>query len=287
MDPYSLAAVGLAGNIVQFIDFGAKLPSKANQIRKEGSTTENVHLEIVTKDLSLYTDSSRVEWESWKMEELSSGAQERLGEESSDRAPGPAKPLQLADGSQLLASIRTRADVAFLEQAGQLADANVGIQAALGQLREIERTSQQNTEALTLNDEMILTVVETSAASNNTEHFETRAVVAHAALNMGMHVASAVEVASEENRQQHEATRVEMERVRLEAEKQVQELREEIRLLKIEIEQSVQKVIASVGKVSAREQQRLKRWSNAKFSLWVAKEIMLKSLLEVLNLFKS
>lgn len=57
MDPYSLAAIGLAGNIVQFIDFGAKLLSKANQIRKEGSTAENVHLGVVTKDLSRYIDS--------------------------------------------------------------------------------------------------------------------------------------------------------------------------------------------------------------------------------------
>lgn len=200
-------------------------------------------------------------------------------------------------GTATLTTSRNRADVAFLEQAGQLAEANVGIQAALERLREIEQTSQQNAEALMLNDETILKVVETSAASNNTEHFETRAVVAHAALELqeasasnhdqtreqvasiGIHVASAVETASEENRQQHEGTRVEMERVRLETEKQIRELREEIRLLKIEIEQSVQKVVASVGNASAREQQRLKEWSNAKFNLWVAKEIMLKKLL--------
>lgn len=57
MDPYSLAAIGLAGNIVQFIDFGAKLLSKASQIRKDGSTAENIHLGAVTKDLARYADS--------------------------------------------------------------------------------------------------------------------------------------------------------------------------------------------------------------------------------------
>jgi hypothetical protein len=250
------------------------------------------------------------------MEELSAGVQEYLGERSSDRTQGAAKHLQLADGSQAagihkvqlrrkrrdiravtLTSCRTRADIAFLEQAAQLADANVGIQAAIERLRQIEQTSQQNAEALMLNDEKILTVVETSAASNKTDHSETRAVVALAAVELreastsnhdqtrdqitsfGIHVASAVETASEENMKQHEATREEMERVRLETEKQVRELREEIRLLKIGIEQSVQKVVASVGKISAREQQQLRELSNAKFNLWVAKEIMLKKLL--------
>jgi len=148
-----------------------------------------------------------------------------------------------------------------------------------------------------LNNQKILTIAETAAASNNTEHLETRAVVSCATVKLleasasnhiqsreqvasiGINVASAVEKASEESKQQHEATRIEMERIRLEAEKQVSELREEIRLLKIEIEQSVQKVVAAVGKVSIKEQQRLKELSNAKFNLWVAKEIMLKKLL--------
>jgi len=59
MDPYSLAAIGLAGNIVQFIDFGAKVLSKANQIRKDGSTAENIHLDVVTKDLSRHIECLR------------------------------------------------------------------------------------------------------------------------------------------------------------------------------------------------------------------------------------
>ena len=38
----ALAAVGLAGAIVQFIDFSAKLVSTAKQIRDKGDTAENV-----------------------------------------------------------------------------------------------------------------------------------------------------------------------------------------------------------------------------------------------------
>lgn len=200
-------------------------------------------------------------------------------------------------GTTTLTTRRRRADATFLEQAKQLADANSGIQATLERLKEIEQASQQNAEILMQNDDMILMAVKDLATSSKTGNLETQAAVADAALdladilasnhdqtrdhvvNIGLHIAGAVETASEVNRQQHETTRVEMDRLRIEAEKQARELREEIRLLKVEIEQSVQKVVASVGKVSAREQQRLKESSNAKFNLWVAKEIILKKIL--------
>ena len=49
MDP--LSAISLAGNVTQFFDFGVKLLSKAEQIRKDGSTAEDNHLGNVRKDV--------------------------------------------------------------------------------------------------------------------------------------------------------------------------------------------------------------------------------------------
>src|SRR5271168_879473 len=52
MDP--LSALSLAGNIVQFIDFGSKLLSGARELYKSPSGTLAAHheLELVTTDLS-------------------------------------------------------------------------------------------------------------------------------------------------------------------------------------------------------------------------------------------
>jgi hypothetical protein len=53
MDP--LSALGLAGNIVQFIDFGSKLVCKGRQIYKssDGALDRHVDLEAITNDLVL------------------------------------------------------------------------------------------------------------------------------------------------------------------------------------------------------------------------------------------
>ena len=51
----ALTAIGLAANILQFIDFGIKLVSKGNQIYRSGDGTlpENHDLAVVTNDLLL------------------------------------------------------------------------------------------------------------------------------------------------------------------------------------------------------------------------------------------
>lgn len=53
MDPFS--ALGLAGNIVQFLDFGCKLFSKAKDIHRNGSIAEHTDMLAVTDDLRRYT----------------------------------------------------------------------------------------------------------------------------------------------------------------------------------------------------------------------------------------
>jgi hypothetical protein len=51
LDPFT--AIGLAGNIVQFVDFSIKIVSKASEIKQstDGVLRENWDLEIVTKGL--------------------------------------------------------------------------------------------------------------------------------------------------------------------------------------------------------------------------------------------
>jgi len=107
------------------------------------------------------------------------------------------------------------------------------------------------------------------------EHVEIRNDVAEVRTD----VISTVEETARINRDEHEATRREMELLRQEAEEQVRQLRDEITLLKLDIEQCIKNAVESVGKVSAKEQRKLQEQSNAKFTLWAAKEIILRKLL--------
>lgn len=51
LDP--LTAIGLVGNIVQFVDFSSNIISKSRQLYQsaDGALTENIDTETVTKDL--------------------------------------------------------------------------------------------------------------------------------------------------------------------------------------------------------------------------------------------
>lgn len=69
-----------------------------------------------------------------------------------------------------------------------------------------------------------------------------------------------------------------MNRLKEQAERQIEVLTEEIRQLKIELEASVKTIVASLGTASKKEEQKLKDISNAKFNLWVAKELILEKL---------
>jgi hypothetical protein len=66
-----------------------------------------------------------------------------------------------------------------------------------------------------------------------------------------------------------------MNRLKEQAERQIEVLTEEIQQLKIELEASVKTIVASLGTASKKEEQKLK---DAKFNLWVAKELILEKL---------
>ena len=82
----------------------------------------------------------------------------------------------------------------------------------------------------------------------------------------------------DQNLAEHNKTRGEMNRLREQAERQVEVLTKEIRQLKIELEASVKSIVASIGIALKKEEQKLKDVSNAKFNLWVAKELILEEL---------
>ena len=54
MDPVSLAVVGLAGNVVQFVDFGCRILAKTRKIHRDGRVVEHKDLQLVTVDLIQY-----------------------------------------------------------------------------------------------------------------------------------------------------------------------------------------------------------------------------------------
>lgn len=49
MDP--LSAVGLAGTLVQLVDFSSKIVKEGHELYKSGSTAINVQAEAATRDL--------------------------------------------------------------------------------------------------------------------------------------------------------------------------------------------------------------------------------------------
>jgi hypothetical protein len=58
LDPFT--ALGLASNVVQFVDFTSKLISETREIYKAGSSTGNIELDAVTKDLQALTSGLKV-----------------------------------------------------------------------------------------------------------------------------------------------------------------------------------------------------------------------------------
>lgn len=139
----------------------------------------------------------------------------------------------------------------------------------------VSQLSQTNIAEHTSTKTVISAQIESSESNSIRRHEEvsTHANVVHVDLS------TRVDTASKENQAEHQATRLEMERIRKEAEAQVEQLKEEIRLLKLDLAESVKTVVACVGQVSAKQQKKLQESSNAKFNLWVAKEIILKKLL--------
>ncbi|KAL4927033.1 uncharacterized protein BDV17DRAFT_292926 [Aspergillus undulatus] len=107
MDP--LSAIGLASNILQFIEFGASLCGKIHEVASSatGSTQEIAHIGIVVEDLRSATDglSASVKGNSKHEVEIIqlAGRCKALSVELGDILP----KLKIKKGDRLWASIRT------------------------------------------------------------------------------------------------------------------------------------------------------------------------------------
>jgi len=131
-------------------------------------------------------------------------------------------------------------------------------------------------------------IIEAHAEQNKDEHETLRTRITELAqqtevrseqiLDVQTITKLAVDLSLDQNLAEHNKTREEMRRLKEQAERQVKILTEEIRQLKIELEASVKSIVASIGSVTQKEQQKLKDVSNAKFNLWVAKELILEKL---------
>ncbi|CAI9632192.1 unnamed protein product [Alternaria burnsii] len=106
------------------------------------------------------------------------------------------------------------------------------------------------------------------------------------ALGAQIDTRTAIEMSIDQNIAEHNKTREEMNRLKEQAERQIEVLTEEIRQLKIELEASVKTIVASLGTASKKEEQKLKAISNAKFNLWVAKELILEKLKAFVAMFR-
>jgi hypothetical protein len=164
-------------------------------------------------------------------------------------------------------------------------------------LLEAKYQTDTKLETLALGQESMTEVVSQLSQTNIAEHTGTKTVISvqieSSELNSAQRhedasvhadaihadLSSRVDTASDLNQAEHQATRLEMERIRKEAEAQAEQLKEEIRLLKLDLAESIKALVACVSQVSAKQQKKLQESNNAKFILWAAKEIILKKLL--------
>ncbi len=175
-------------------------------------------------------------------------------------------------------------------------------QTIIDRLKRIDITVQDGVAQVRESEAVVVNTVKNSGQSNLAEHERTRdslaVAIATEQKNATIEINDGVSRAHDEtithlnriaeiNQQEQKETRLEMERIRVEAEEQVKQLTEEIRILKIEIAESVKTVVDSIGKFPVNEQKKLQEHSNAKFNLWVAKEIILKKLLVSINLSRN
>lgn len=187
---------------------------------------------------------------------------------------------------------RTKTDVLAIQQSEGFAllDENIRdlIQSQSCAKAEIEGSLERQTTVLTELSLHTEAIIEDNAQQNEDEHETLRTQITELsqqtekqsgrALDAQAIVRTAIDLSIDQNLAEHNKTREEMKRLKEEAERQVEALTNEIRQLKIELEASVKRAVASMSTASKKEQQKLKETSNAKFNLWVAKELILEKL---------
>ncbi|OIW22522.1 hypothetical protein CONLIGDRAFT_650532 [Coniochaeta ligniaria NRRL 30616] len=334
MDP--LSGLALAGNIIQFIDFGCKLFAKAGTIHKDGAVAEYADMQLVNEDLRQLTKGIRdglppsgtrqqaltsgeiafldicegclkvaeeleqalkalrilgkkTRWKSFRQALKTVWGKERLTEL---KARLDLYSEQMDRHS--LASMSTKIDAAMLQQGQHYATLDASIRTGIDRTNGLAEQIRQNGDAIDNGSGKIVKAVERSATDSREDHKKTQCAIEEVSTRFQGHsdeirllarnVIDDLKSALQENRQQHADTLMALVTSRQEGLKQTQELKEEIRELKTQVEESFQQIVISVGHVSLEEELELKNARNAKYSLWLAKEIVLSKILEHLKL---
>ncbi|OCL03659.1 hypothetical protein AOQ84DRAFT_302386 [Glonium stellatum] len=105
-----LAAVGLVGNIVQFIDFGGKLLARSAQLYRSGecALAENIDFETVTNDLVLLNK---------KLKDGATGTGDKALESLSlNKLKVKGKHQKWESIRKAIKSVRSKEDIERLEQ---------------------------------------------------------------------------------------------------------------------------------------------------------------------------
>ena len=96
---------------------------------------------------------------------------------------------------------------------------------------------------------------------------------------MHIDVICALKRATVSSAKEHEATRLDIERLRIEAEQQASRLRQEIEILKLELEKRILEAVVKNERGNKAEQNRLHELTNATYKVWAAKEVMLADIM--------
>lgn len=348
LDP--LTALGIAANVVQFIDFTLRIIAKSNDIHQSasGSLVEHDDLSKVTLDLSalskklqdaltMTATTANLTPDEQALHHLSTGCFEasqelmqalqklqssgKLGRFRSFRqalktvwSKDEIKQLErrvgmykeeltfrivvglrfVSDGLSDMANLngRTQIDIMAIQHTAgfaSLAEDTKAIIKSLGSI-DVDLRDGFNEQTKVLEDMHSHTeaAIQIHKKENKEDHERISAnisdLVQHSSdqservLDAQAITKMAVELSIDRNVAEHNKTRQEMKRLKEEAERQVEVLTEEIRQLKIELEASVKTIVASMGTGSKKESQKLRAISNAKFNLWVAKELILEKL---------
>ncbi|KAH7067247.1 hypothetical protein BKA63DRAFT_114623 [Paraphoma chrysanthemicola] len=276
LDP--LLALGLVANVVQFIDFTVKLIGKASDIHQSasGSLVEHDDLSKVTEDVTILSTklqhslivtgtNGSLTNDDQALYDLSKGCFE-----VSQELTRALRTLQLNGKSSRFRSVQQALKTVWSKDDIKLLERRVGLYKNELNFRIIVR--------LRIDHERL---------SNNISDLSEQSIdQCERLLDAQAINKMAVELAFDRNMTEHEKTRQEMNRLKAEAERQVEVLMEEIRQLKLELEASVKTIVASMGTATKKESQKLKDISNAKFNLWVAKELILEKLKAFIALFR-
>ncbi|KAF7676178.1 hypothetical protein GT037_005683 [Alternaria burnsii] len=201
---------------------------------------------------------------------------------------------------RIIVGLRSKIDVVALQQSegyASLADETKSVVQSLAHISDgIQNGFERQHAILDTLHSRIETNITAHAKQDKEEHEKLSSQItklsqqsgdqSDRALGAQIDTRTAIETSIDQNTVEHYKTREEMNRLKEQAERQIEVLTEEIRQLKIELEASVKTIVASLGTASKKEKQKLKDISNAKFNLWVAKELILEKLKAFVAMFR-